>query len=147
MWEVIYILHLLNSLPWFAWLLCGVIGPFYIVIWVIRSTKNDPALWRIGWVIGAVLGVIAATDNLIKSTGIEVDLDYWPVVMDRAAMPLVVLMASLIFIGGYQKCRQPGFDPEKRRIATLCMYGIVITFICMGLIFAGFYIYDNFLGR
>lgn len=140
-----YILHLANALPWFVWVLWGGIGGFYISRWVIKSTKNDPILWRIGWgLIGTVLGFIMVVDNVIKGTGIQVE--YWSIVVDRAAIPLVALTVSLIFIGGYQKSRQPGFDPEKRRTATLCMYGIVITFICMGLIFAGFRIYDDFLG-
>lgn len=141
-----YILHLTNSLPWFVWVLWGSIGGFYISRWVIKSTKNDPVLWRIGWGLsGTVLAFIVVVDNVIKGTGIQVE--YWSKVMDRAVIPLVVLTVSLLFIGGYQKSRRPGFNPEKRRTAALCMYGIVITSICMGLIFAGFYIHDNFFGR
>jgi len=144
--EVGNILHLANALPWFVWVIWGAISSFYITRWVIKSTKNDPVLWRIGWgLIGTVIGFIVIGDNIIKGTGIQIE--YWPVVMDRVAIPLVVLSSSLIFIGGYQKSRKPGFDPEKRRTATLCMYGIVITLICMGFIFGGFYIYDIFFAR
>lgn len=128
---------------WITWALGGVIGPLYMVMWVIKATKNDPVLGRIGWLLAAIGAVIPPTDIiLIKDMGIHIE--YWQVIMDQVAIPMLVLMLSLIFIGGYQKVRQPGFDPEKRRGVVSCMYVVVITVICIGLLFAGFYIYDIF---
>lgn len=135
---------LANALPWYFWALWGVVGSLYIFWWVIKSTRNDPILCRIGWVLMGIFVVTMVIDNLIRGTGVYIK--YWSTLMDWMVIPLVIIWA-LIFIGGYQKSQKPGFDPEKRRTVALCMYGIVIILICMGFIFGGFYIYDIFLAE
>jgi hypothetical protein len=135
-------LTLANSLPWYLWALWGTLGAVYIISWVIKSTKNDPVMWRIGWLLlGIVIGGIVTIDNLIK--GQIIYLNWWPMVMGRA-LPLVILSVALTYIGGYQKIMRPGYDPEKRRTALMCSYALGGIFIVLGLFFGGFYIYDNF---
>ena len=137
---------LATSLPWYFWVLWGVIGVFLILRWVIKSTKNDPIIWRSGWVLGSVILIIVIIDNLgaLPLIGGTSSYSEYLLIMDRLSIPLVMLMVSLIFVGGYQKSLRPDFDPEKRRMAIICMYGLVVTVICLGLVFGGFYIYDNF---
>lgn len=136
-------LSLANSLPWYLWTLWGVICVVYIVSWVIKSTKNDPVLWRIGWLLlGVVMGGVVIVDNLIE--GQIIYLNWWSIVMAKL-LPLVILLIVLTYIGGYQKIMRPGYNPEKRRTALMYSYALVIFLIILGLFFGGFYIYDNFV--
>lgn len=137
-------LTLVNSLPWFFFVVWGVLGIPYIIWWVIKSTNNDPLLLRVGWALMSINVLIVVIDNLFIGTGTYVE--YMPI-LDWISIPLVILTCALIFIGGYQKTMRPNFDPEKRRTVVLCMYGLVITAICFGLFFGGFYVYDNFFGK
>ena len=131
-------------MPWFFWIFWGLFGIPYILRWVIKSTKGDPILWRIGWALSTVLLIIVIIDNVIRGTGA---LAQFSSLVGRISMPMVVLTCSLIFIGGYQKATRPDFDPEKRRTAMLCMYGLVATFIFLVLFFGSFKIYHVFTGR
>ena len=135
-------LTLSNSLPWYFWVLWGILGAVYIINWVIKSTKNDPVMWRVGWLLlSVVICGIVTIDNLIK--GQIIYLNWWPMVMGRALL-LVILPVALTYIGGYQKIMRPGYDPEKRRTALMYSYALGGIFILLGLFFGGFYIYDNF---
>jgi hypothetical protein len=127
-----------NSLPWFLWVVWGVVGIFYIPRWVIKSTKNDPILLRVGGMLMVVPCAMVIIDNLIR--GNVIHLQYWSIMMDRTAMPLVALTLSLLFIGGYQKAKRPDFDPARRRIVVLSMYALVIIIVFEGVLFGGIYI-------
>lgn len=135
-------LTLVNSLPWHLWVILGILGSIYIVSWVIKSTQNDPILWRIGWLLlGGALGGIVTIDNLIK--GHMIYVYWWSMVMERVLL-VVLLSVVLIYIGGYQKIMRPGYDSKKRRLAIRYLLFLVGIFIIMGFGWAGFYIYDNF---
>lgn len=137
-------LHLVNLLPWYFWVTWGGLGSLYVLRWVIKSTKNDPFLMRAGWFLSIVMLIDVVIDNVISGTGAL--SEYLPIV-NCISMPLVVLTVSLIFIGGYQKSMRPDFDPEKRRTILYCYYALVMLFICIGLFFGGFYVYDHFLKK
>jgi hypothetical protein len=134
-------LTVINFLPLYFWVPWGTFGTFYILRWVIRATKEDPVMWRVGWIMGAVLNIIAMTDNLIQDK--VVYFEWWTIV-DQLSIPLALLMVTLLYIGGYQKAMHPGYDLEKRRTFILCSYILVVTFVFLGLFLGGLYIYDNF---
>lgn len=131
-------------MPWFFWVVWGLFGIPYILRWVIKFSKNDPMLWRIGWALSTVLLIIVIIDNVIKGTGA---LASYSAILGQISIPLVVLTVLLIFMGGYQKATRPDFDPEKRRTVKLYMYGLVATLILLGLFFGGFEIYHLITGR
>lgn len=137
-------LNVTNSLPLYFGLLWGIFGTLYILRWVIKSTKRDPILWRIGWIMGAVLNVVATTDQLVK--GKVISLEWWSIT-DWLSIPWIIITVIMIYAGGYQKAMRPDFDQGKRKIIILCSYVLVITFIFLGLLFAGFYIHDNFFRK
>lgn len=134
-------LTLVNSLPWCFWVALGMIGAIYIPMWVIKSTKQDPIIFRIGsFLLGLVLGVCLIIDNLIE--GKVISLTWWAMMPPRTI--IIGILLTLVYIGGYQKAMHPGYDPEKRRTFILCSYILVATFVFLGLFFGGFHIYDNF---
>ncbi|HML33105.1 hypothetical protein [Sporomusa sphaeroides] len=126
-------LSLVNSLPWYFWVLWGVIGIPIVLIWVLKSTKSDPVLWRVGWGLSIVTLILVAVDSIITGTGCYIE--YLPVV-GRISMPLVALTCTLIFIGGYQKVVHPDFDPEKRRMFFMYTYAMVGVVVFFGILFA-----------
>ncbi|WP_312340056.1 hypothetical protein [Anaerospora hongkongensis] len=132
---------LVNSLPWFFWVLWGSIGGAYILFWVLRSTKSDPVLWRIGWVLMVLTSMLVVIDNLIRGTSYYIE---WLPFLGRISMPMVIITCSLIFIGGFQKTKHPDFDPEKRRKAYLYFYSMIITMILLCLLVVGRYLYIHF---
>lgn len=137
-------LNLTNSLPLYLGVLWGTFGTLYILRWVIRSTKRDPILWRIGWIMGAILNAVATIDQLVTCKVIY--LEWWSIT-DWLSTPWIIITVIMIYVGGYQKAMRPDFDQEKRRKFILCSYILVITFIFLGLLFTGFYIHDNFFKK
>ena len=133
-------LTLVNSLPWYFWVAWGMIGAIYIPMWVIKSTKQDPIIFRIGsFLFGLVLGVCMIIDNLIE--GRVISLTWWEMMPPRTI--IIGILLILVYIGGYKKIMHPGYDSEKRRTFILGSYILIAAFVFLGLFFGGFYIYDN----
>jgi hypothetical protein len=121
---------LINSLPWYLWFLVGIIGAPYLLWWVIKSTKNDPILFRVSWGMMAIAGIYVAIDSFAKGMGLYFgSLE----IMKILSLPIAVLIMTLMAIGGYQKVMRPGYDPEKRRMFIICMYLMVGAIIFLGL--------------
>ena len=124
-------LHLINALPWYFWVLLGAVG-IPITLKLVIQSKNFPVIFRISWVMFASLMLIALADNLIKGTGKYTS--YSPILI-QVSIPLIVLAYVSMMIGVYQIVNRPGYDPVKRRMCMIGIYLMTGVLVSMGLIF------------
>ena len=109
---------LINFLPWYFWLLFGIVGSIYLIKWVMKS-KEDTILLRMSWLLMASLTICIAVENLFK--GMRLYLEYLGILY-KTEVVISVLMAPLMFVGGYRKVMRPGYNLEKRRMFIIGMY-------------------------
>jgi len=120
----------MNSLPWYFWFLGGIIGALYLLRWVIKSSKDDPILVRISWGMMALLGIYMAIDSYIQGMGLHIEC--WGMI-EKLAIIIFMLMMTLMVIGGYQKVMRPGYDPAKRKLTFIGIFGLGGGLIIMSL--------------
>lgn len=121
---------LINFLPWYFWLLFGIVGSAYLIKWVIKS-KDDPMLLRMSWILMSLLAICISIENLSKGMGWY--LEYLRILY-KIEIVISVLMAPLMFVGGYRKVMRPGYNLEKRRIFIFGMYLMGGACILMGMV-------------
>lgn len=111
---------LINFMPWYFWVLFGIVGSTYLIKWVMKS-KDDPILLRMSWLLMASLVICIAIENLFK--GLVLHLEYMGMLY-KIEIIISALMAPLMFVGGYRKVMCPGYNLEKRRMFIIGMYMI-----------------------
>lgn len=121
---------LVNLLPWYFWVLWGIIGGPIIAFWVIKS-KDDPILLKLSWLLMALLSIFVAMHSYMKGSGS--DFAYWRII-DQMSIPLLITAVLLMIVGGYQKVIRPGYDLEKRRMFIKCIYIALGLFVGWGIL-------------
>lgn len=121
---------LINSLPWYFWVLWGITGVLIVARWAIRS-KGDPILLRISWSLMAIVSLVVAIHSFTRGSGIGAA--YWEIV-DKTAIPLLITTVLLLIIGGYQKVMRPGYNLAKRKMFINCVYGLLGSLIGLGVL-------------
>jgi uncharacterized membrane protein len=122
---------LMNCLPWYFWFTFGIIGVPYLFRYVLKSTKNEPILIRVSWFMMAIAGIYMVIDSFIRGMRINIGSSK---IMDILSLPIVVLIITLMCIGGYQKFSRPGYyNAEKRKLMILLMCSLIVGVVLMTL--------------
>ena len=123
-------------IPAVGWgLLVGFVS-LCIIIWIVKSTRDNSALGRISWCfLGISLVVVMAKDVLIRTNAIQIN-GFWPT--DSVTVPVLVAFFSFFLIYCYKKSRHPDTDLAKKRNLDLCICVLAVLVLSMWLIFSGF---------
>jgi hypothetical protein len=127
-----------NLLPWYVWILWGVISVPIVLYGVIKG-KDIPFAWRLCGIPLAGLSILVALENSNKGLGFFSEY-MW---LMKFSGSLLVVAFLLFLIGGYQRENQPGVSPEERREGYLTLIFIILLIISIGFLIGWQFIFKR----